>query len=241
MKNNMKKIIITLLILSTFLIGCSNLINADTTVATSKAETKAETVTVTSIVEVENTEKIERLEADNTKLEAELEKYKELISGLNDLLGNVYYVYQKKSDGSSVWGTGFSIEYNGKYYLITAGHAVENEYGAFKNLGFKANFSNEWIYPKLLIYNVDYYADYDYAIFYSDKIKNGFIVGKPKGLNIILGNSDAKLNTIRIITETHKRGESGSPIINANGEVIGILTGGITYIDKVTEAIDSLK
>lgn len=236
----MKRIIIILLILSTFLIGCSNLINAGTTVATSKAETKTETVTVTSIVEVENTEKIERLEADNTKLEAELEKYKELISGLNDSLGNVYYFYAENS-GGYVNGTGFSLNYNGNNYLITAGHCIENEYGKFGNFKFKANFSNEWIYPKLLIYNVNYYADYDYAIFYSDKIKNGFIVGKPKGLNIILGNSDAKLNTIRSITETHKRGESGSPIINANGEVIGILTGGITYIDKVTEAIDSLK
>jgi len=34
-------------------------------------------------------------------------------------------------------GTGFSLEYKDKFYLITAGHAIENEYGIFKNLGLK--------------------------------------------------------------------------------------------------------
>jgi hypothetical protein len=226
--------IILLLIFSMVLIGCSPQVLADSTIT-------PETVTVTSIVEIENTGKIERLEADNFKLKAELEKYKELISGLNELLGNVYYGYASNSNWVMDGFTAFNLKYNDKYYLITAGHCIENEYGKFGNFKFKANFSDNWIYPKLLAYNVDEYAEFDYGIFYSDKINSGFIAGKPEGANIILGNTDGNLNITRTITSAHKNGESGSPIININGEVIGILTGGITKIDKVTEAIDNLK
>ena len=106
---------------------------------------------------------------------------------------------------------------------------------------FKANFSDGWIYPKLLAYENDFESNKDYAIFTGDKINNGFKVGRPLKINIILGNIDKELNIARDITKIPQEGESGSPIININGEVIGILTGGITDISRVTEAIDNLE
>jgi hypothetical protein len=149
-------------------------------------------------------------------------KYQNLTANLNNLLKNVYYVY---GEGSGTWvaGTGFSMEYNDKFYLITAGHIIDCEWGIHKNLRFRANFSNKWIYPKLIAYNKDSMAGNDYAIFYSDKVKSG--------LKIDFENDDSafiigceKLNIIKDIDTINIVGESGSPIIDIDGEVTGIST-----------------
>ncbi|MDD5659138.1 MAG: hypothetical protein PHR39_03890 [Actinomycetota bacterium] len=227
----MKKILIILLLITSILfIGCSKEIIVDTT---------AKTVTETSIVKIEDNTKINELEKQLKHNKDELEKCQELISNLNELLGNTYFVYQKKSDGSWIIGTGFSLKYKDKYYLITAGHIVENEYGVFKNLGFKANFSNDWIYPKLLTYGNNFQFGRDFAVFYSAKVKEGLILGDYILPAFILGNG--KINLIKGSTDKTFDGESGSPIININGEVIGIMTGGSTNMNYVTEAIDNLK
>jgi len=233
----MKKIlVIILLIASLLLIGCQKQISADTITPTS-------IVTVTSIVtqKVEDTKRIDELEAELKEYKDNYYAYRFLVDDLNDLLKNVYYVYQKKSDGSSSWGTGFSIEYNGKYYLITAGHIVDGEYGIFKNLGFKANFSDNFIYPKLLTYKSDYINKNDYAILYSDKVSSGLMPGKETKNNFTLGYGD-----INLIKQDNYNieGESGSPYININGEVTGILTSDYFYrteINTVLGAIDNLK
>lgn len=224
-----KKLLIIFLFL--FLTGCSNQLATNTTQV-------PETVTATSIVTetVEDTAKI-------NELNAELAQYKHLIASLNELLENVYYVYQKKSDGSSSWGTGFSLKYKSKFYLITAGHAVNGEYGIFKNLGFEDN-NGKWIYPKLLDFNNDYINRNDYAIFYSDKILDGLnIDNENDNPEFIIGNE--KFNTIKDIGKINIAGESGSPIIDIEGEIIGILTTDIysyyTDIDLVIEAIDNLE
>lgn len=133
------------------------------------------------------------------------------------------------------------MEYNGKYYLITAGHAVENEYGKFKNFKFKANFSNTWIYPKLLAYENDFFNNRDYAIFYSDKIKSGldFKTGSfyPE---YILGNS--KINILKKYNRlTLIPGDSGSPVIDLDGKVLGIATGNFVDIKIVLNKIDEIK
>ena len=157
---------------------------------------------------------------------------------MNELLSNVYYVYQKKSDGSSIWGTGFSIEYQGNYYLVTVGHAIENEYGIFKNLGFK-DIGNRWIYPKLLAYENDFRGHRDYAILFSDKVTSG--------LNYALNNSfpqymlgNLNVNILRRYTRAGVDGECGSPIVDLSGEVVGIYTGDFVDIDIILEAIDNL-
>ena len=184
---------------------------------------------------VELKEEVNNLKNDLELSNEEIEKYNNLICNLNELLSNVYYVYESKNDGSSVWGTGFSLEYKDKIYLISAGHAIENKYGVFKNLGFKANFNDNWIYPELLIYEITDTAP-DYAIFYSDKIKTG--------LNYDLKNSepDYRLGINKLIQENNNwgiDGECGSPIIDLDGEVIGIHVGYISDIDNVIEAIDN--
>lgn len=219
----MKYIFIILILISILLIGCdSNYVLADTV-----PETVVVTQIVTQEVTVEDTAKIEQLEL-------ELQQYKDLIGNLNELLSNVYEVRGELSNGAWTGGTGFSIKYNNKYYLITAGHVIDNEYGIFKNLGFKVN--NEWIYPKLLSYENDFNIGKDYSIFYSDKITDGFEIGKFELPVYILGYG--KLNTIREM-EIGTQGESGSPIINLNGEVVGIMTGGVVNINKITKTIDN--
>lgn len=241
----MKKIlIILLLILSVLLIGCSKEVIADTIPVTS-------IVTATSIIE--DTAKIDELTKQLDDLTARLslskdetEKYQALIGNLNSLLENIYYGYASNSKWTSDGFTAFSIKYKDKIYLITAGHAVHYKYdkidtGVYTHFKFKANFSNNWIYPKLLTYENDYTGNRDYAVFYSDKVNTGFDVGKVYGGNFVLGSINNKLNVIRKLTVTPISGESGSPVINVNGEVIGILTGSITYIDTVLQAIDNLK
>jgi len=123
--------------------------------------------------------KVDNYDLENSlnSTEKDLEKYQKLLNNLNDLLANVYYVYGKNTyidHYTEVWGTGFSIEYSGKYYLITAGHIVDGEWGIHENLGFR-DIDNNWIYPELLAYIVTVTMP-DYAIFYSDKVENGFQV-----------------------------------------------------------------
>ena len=104
------------------------------------------------------------------------------------------------------------------------------------NFKFKANFSNEWIYPKLLKYESDFEHQNDYAIFYSDKIN--------KGLKYNLENTFPKYilrknNTIEEYNVMKlKAGDSGSPIININGEVIEIATGYYADIELVINSLN---
>ena len=237
----MKYIIYIIIFLIIFLTACTNLV--DYVPIEQHYKTLLELEEANSETESKSLEilglqgEVNKLENDLTLNNEEVEKYQNLITNLNKYLENVYYVYQEKSDGSSVWGTGFSLEYKDKIYLISAGHAIENKYGVFKNLGFKANFNDNWIYPELLIYEITDTTP-DYAIFYSDKIKTG--------LNYDLKNSepDYRLGINKLIQENNNwgiDGECGSPIIDLDGEVIGIHVGYISDIDDVLEAIDSLE
>ncbi|MCL4378806.1 MAG: hypothetical protein M1409_10620 [Actinobacteria bacterium] len=235
----MKKILTILLILSIFLIGlligCSTKIIAD--IDTDTTQTIV-TVTVTSIVE--DTSRIEELEEQLNQSQEEIEKYQKLIANLNELLKNVYYGYASNSKWILDGFTAFSMEHKGKYYLITAGHCVENsEVGKMTSFKFKANFSDKWIYPKLLDYENDFQYGKDYAIFYTDKIDSGLNTGEYELPMFVLGYG--KLNIIKDGTSSSIPGESGSPVININGEVIGIMTGSVTNINNVLEAIDNLK
>ena len=225
---------IILLVLLVLSISCQSDLIADTVPITTElvVNTVPDTVTITSIVEVENTDKI-------NELELELKSYRALLDNLNELLGNVYYGYASNDNWILDGFTAFSLEYKDKYYIITAGHCVENEDGKFSNFKFKANFSDEWIYPKLLTYENDFMYGKDYAIFYSDKIDKGFKIGEYELPAFILGNG--KLNIIKENTAKTIGGESGSPVVNINSEVIGIMTGSVTNITYILQAIDNIK
>jgi len=185
-------------------------------------------------------EEVNNLKNDLELKGVELEKYRSLANNFNELLSSVYYGWAINNIGGVEDGfTAFSMEYKGKFYIATAGHCVENEYGKFSNFKFKANFSDIWVYPKLLTYENDFTYGKDYAIFYSEKIDKGFKTGEYELPAFILGNG--KLNIIKENTKKTIEGESGSPVININSEVIGIMTGSVTNITYVLQAIDNLK
>jgi len=232
----MKYIIyILLILLILFTVGCTKYVKSDPEPV---IETVVKTVVVTETV-------IETVEVKDSQCI-------DLIDNLNYLLSNVYYVYGKNeySDHyTESWGTGFSLEYNDNYYLITAGHIVENEIDYFPDLGFK-NKDDEWIYPELLIFENGFDISKDYAVFYSDEINNGFIPNEEFTYPaFILGHGgeleEGKYNIIKpkeenIMDMDISIGESGSPIINTDGEVLSIFTGALTLIKVVLEAIDNM-
>ena len=240
----MKKfLILVLIILIIFTVGCLdnyvpieeyNSKVSELEEANNKTEAKTKEI-------LELKEEVNTLENDLGLTGVELEKYRSLINNLNELLKNIYYVYGE-SNGTYVCGTGFSLEYKNKVYLITAGHAVEDRDRRYYNHRFKANFSNDWIYPKLLAYENDYLYYNDYAIFYSKEIKEGLKIDYDNDYSrFLLGTINNNLNVIRENKNWGKDGESGSPAIDLDGEVTAILIGYITPIERVTEAIDNLE
>ena len=185
------------------------------------------------------------LKSDIGNLENETEKYQTLLRNLNSLLENIYYGYASNANWESEGFTAFSLNYRDKIFLITAGHCIHYNFegldtGLYTKIKVK-NFKGDWIYPKLLKYENDFNSNRDYAILYSDKINSGldFDINNnfPK---FILGNRN--LNTIKDFSiHTLKDKESGSPIIDIDGEVIEIATGNFVDIDLVLDAIDNLK
>jgi len=199
-------------------------------------------------------DKYSKLEEDRDTLKSEIEQHRVLISSLNNLLKNVYYGYASNTSWESDGFTAFSMEYKNKFYLVTAGHAVhykdkDIDTGVYTYFKFKANFSDKWIYPKLLDYKNRLLDREDYAIFYSNDIKSGLEISKDSGsgIDIVrgyrLGSEEVGLNIIRSLYAGFRNGESGSPMINLSGKVVGIVTSnaGYTPIEIVTEAIDSLE
>ena len=229
-------LIITALLLILFTVSCQSSLIVDT-VATIAAP---ETVIVKETVTVEDTAKIAELQKQLNDSQSETKQYRGLIANLNDLLKNVYYVYGE-GGGTFVYGTGFSIEYKDKFYLITAGHIVDGEWGIHKNLRFKANFTDNWVYPKLLNYKVTETIP-DYAIYYSDKIDDGLNIDfEDDSSQIILGNTNKNLNIIRENSNTGIDGECGSPVVDLEGEVTGIFVGYISPITNIIQIIDTMK
>lgn len=205
--------------------------NDNTTVLTT-VETAAITATPETVIVTETI-------IDDTKVEelqTEVKQYQDLISNLDSLLKNVYYVYGE-GNGTFVYGTGFSLEYKDKFYLITAGHIVDGEWGIHKNLGFKSS-DDEWIYPKLLDYENIIYNDY--AIFKNGKVLSGFKIDNENDKPLYY----ITIKGIKLINEFAIAGDSGSSIIDIDGEVVGIQCNSssqFTKIDKIMGKIDNLK
>jgi hypothetical protein len=173
----------------------------------------------------------------------DLENLRSLINNFNKLLKNVYIGSADPKELAYTF-TAFSVEYEGEYYLITAGHCVKDNFGKEGKFKFKANFSDEWIYPELLGYKAEFWNLDDYAVFYSDKLYGGFKISDQKTKeNYLIGSMDKNLSILRNLGAGSKRGESGSPVINENGEVVGIyVVYGLVYtpIQLAIDKIDNL-
>lgn len=195
---------------------------------------------------------------NNSIMQQKVNQYENQIPNLDKNIGNVYF--GMSIDGLNIHRfTAFTINYNDKFYLVTAGHCIINdEYrltgypGYYRvnnkvidNIKFKSNSGNDWIYPKLLYYENDLMGYSDFAIFYDDKIDNGFMVdnGKDK-LLYVLGNKYSNINIIRNYGTQTIIGESGSPIIDHDGGVAGIITTDnnefYTPINSVIEEINKI-
>ena len=186
-------------------------------------------------------DRITNLENRINELKGEPEKLRSFINNFNKLLKNVYIGSADPKEIAYTF-TAFSIEYEGKYYLVTAGHCVKDNFGQEGKFKFKANFSDEWIYPELLGYNAEFWNLDDYAVFSSDKLYSGFKVSNQETKeSYLIGSMDKNLSILRNLGSGSKKGESGSPVINENGEAIGIyVVYGLVYtpIQLVLDIID---
>lgn len=173
----------------------------------------------------------------------DLENLRSLINNFNKLLKNVY-IGSADPEELAYTFTAFSVEYEGEYYLITAGHCVKDNFGKEGKFKLKANFSDEWIYPELLGYKAEFWNLDDYAVFSSDKLYSGFKISDQETKeNYLIGSLDKNLSILRNLGAGSKRGESGSPVINEKGEVLGIyVVYGLVYtpIQLALDKIDNL-
>lgn len=171
-----------------------------------------------------------------------------LMNNTNLILSTVFFATADTEEREEAKDfTAFSIMYNDKYYVITAGHCVEMDGEKYKNFKFKANNKDDFISLKLIDYESNYNSNIDYAIFYDPYIiRTGLY---PAGTDedqtpqYVLGNIERDLNLVKRYKDA-KEGESGSPILNSKCHVIGILikkNGSYTPISEVLEAIDRIK
>lgn len=181
--------------------------------------------------------------SNNSNMQREIIKYENIIPNLDENIDNVYFGIARDKFYINRF-TAFSIEYKNKNYLITAAHSIINDGKIIKNIRFKSNSGSEWIYPELLYYKYGSLNN-DYAIFYSDKINNGFKIDNENDKSsYVLGNKYLGINIIRDLNIKTKKGESGSPIMDSSGEVIGIIINTdnrfYTPINLVIETIDNI-
>jgi V8-like Glu-specific endopeptidase len=171
-----------------------------------------------------------------------------LLNNTNRILSTVYFgtadVGEKKEAKDF---TAFSMLYNEKFYIITAGHCVEMDGEKYSNFKFKSNKTGNWIAPALMNYKSNYENNEDYAIFYSDRqVTMGLIPAGPAedmAPQYVLGNLERGLNLVKRYNDA-KEGESGSPILNSNCHVIGIMIkkgGTFTPIEIVLDALADLQ
>ncbi|MBN1298524.1 MAG: hypothetical protein JW997_02440 [Actinobacteria bacterium] len=170
-----------------------------------------------------------------------------LMNNTNRILSTVYFGTADIGEQKEAKDfTAFSLIYNEKFYIITAGHCIEMDSEKYSNWKFKSNKSNAWIEPELLDYKSDYKNNIDYAIFYQEKlVTTGLIPAKP-GENMtpqyVIGNLEKNLNLIKRYSDA-REGESGSPILNSSCHVIGLMIkkGGIyTPVEIVLDALEAI-
>jgi len=178
---------------------------------------------------------------------AKLSSAELLLNNTNLILSTVYYGTADEGKQEEARNfTAFSMLYKDKFYIITAGHCVEMDNVKYENFKFKSNKGKTWIMPKLLDYNNDYKNNLDYAIFYNGSPVNMGLLSANPGEDMapqyVLGNLERSLNLVKRYSDA-KEGESGSPILNSNCHVIGLMIksdGSFTPIKAVLDALAKL-
>lgn len=171
-----------------------------------------------------------------------------LMNNTNLILSTVFFATADTGERKeAIDFTAFSIMYNDKYYVITAGHCVEMDGKKYENFKFKANNKDDFISLKLIDYKSNYNSNIDYAIFYDPYIiRTGLY---PTGTDedqtpqYVLGNIERHLNLVKRYKDA-KEGESGSPVLNSKCHVVGIMIkedGEYTPISVILEALDRIK
>ncbi len=187
---------------------------------------------------------ISRFESEFDIKNQQIKEFDIIIKNFNLLLSTVYYGTAKSVDeGKNKNFTAFGMMYKEEYYLITAGHCIKYDGIEYINFGFKSNFSGLWVFPELIDYNNDSANNNDYAIFKHSAISRGLIVDEiDKEPVYVLGNINRKINIFKKFNDAVE-GESGSPILNSGGKLVGITiknNGQFTPIEVVTDALDEL-
>ena len=167
-----------------------------------------------------------------------------LLKNTNEIMMTVYFGTADLGEKKEVKNfTAFSMIFEDKFYIITAGHCIEYDGEKYSNFKFRANNSNIWIKPKLLDYKNDSTNNNDYAIFYNGPpVSRGLIPAK-KGEDLspqyVLGNLERGLNFIKQYNSAIE-GESGSPILNSSCHVSGVIIksdGSYTPVQTIIEAL----
>lgn len=188
---------------------------------------------------------VEQINKDNQEKERAVNGYEILTYNLNTMLSTIFYGSAVPSEGKGREKnfTAFSMYYNDNFYLITAGHCIEFDGINYTDFKFKSNSSNIWLYPELLYYENDYQNNRDFAIFYHRNLRSGLMVAKdnyePK---YVLGNTESKISLIKEFSAAEE-GESGSPILNAECRLVGVViksNSEYTPIEIIIEKINEL-
>lgn len=165
-----------------------------------------------------------------------------LLNNTNRILSTVYFGTADLEEREEFKDfTAFTLIFEEKYYLITAGHCIEFEDEKYSNFKFKANNKSYWVMPDLITFENDYDNNNDYAIFYSNNLFNMGLIPASENEDMtpqyILGNTERDLNLVKRYSDAIK-GESGSPVLNKKCHVIGVL---ITKDGKYTPVSTVLK
>jgi hypothetical protein len=171
-----------------------------------------------------------------------------LLNNTNLILSTVYFGTADTDEQERAKDfTAFSLMYKDKFYVITAGHCVDMDGEKYKNFKFKANNKDYYDIFELIDYKSDYKNNKDYAIFYDPRrIRTGLYPAdaeEDQTPRYVLGNIERGINLVKRYSSAVE-GESGSPILNSNCHVVGIMIkkgGAYTPIGVVLDALDSIK